>query len=50
MVSALAEFLNFVPEFVQPEDQSWGSINNEGRWTGLVGQAGKWGLNFSRFI
>ena len=40
MVRALAKHLNFEAHFIQPADQSWGSIDGEGRWTGLVGQAG----------
>ena len=43
MVRAMAQHFNFETNFVQPGDQSWGSIDSEGRWTGLVGQAGKLG-------
>jgi hypothetical protein len=41
MVRAMAQHFNFETNFVQPGDQSWGSIDSKGRWTGLVGQAGK---------
>ena len=41
MVRFLAQHLNFEANFVQPADQSWGSIDSQGRWSGLVGQAGR---------
>ena len=47
MVQALAKRLNFEANFVQPADQSWGSIDSEGRWTGLVGQAGMFSSIFA---
>ncbi|XP_066937320.1 uncharacterized protein [Macrobrachium rosenbergii] len=37
LLKALSQSLNFSYKIVRPEDGFWGSINDDGSWTGMVG-------------
>ena len=38
VINTLADYSNFTYHFVQPEDKEWGRIDENGSWTGMIGE------------